>query len=106
VVIAASDRGPEFAAARLTGLTRGQVVRAALWESLAVVAVGVILGGLAASGTLFGLTWAVSNMIGQTVVTVPWRLLGALALGAAAVVGVTSVLTTLAATHRPAARAE
>jgi putative ABC transport system permease protein len=102
VVIAAADRGPEFASFRLTGLSRGQVVRAALWESLAVVAVGVLLGGLAAAGTLVGLTVAISNMIGLTVVTVPWQLFGALALGSAAVVGATSVLTTLAATRRPA----
>jgi putative ABC transport system permease protein len=102
VVIAAADRGPEFAAARMTGLSRGQVVRAALWESLAVVGVGVLLGGLAAAGTLVGLTFAISNMIGLTVVTVPWQLFGALTLGAATVVGLTSVLTTLAATRRPA----
>jgi putative ABC transport system permease protein len=102
VVIAAADRGPEFAAFRLTGMSRGQVVRAALWESLAVVAVGVLLGGLAATGTLVGLTVAISSMIGLTVVTVPWQLFGALALGSAAVVGATSVLTTLAATRRPA----
>lgn len=102
VVIAAADRGPEFAAFRLTGMSRGQVVRAALWESLAVVAVGVLLGGLAAAGTLVGLTVAISSMIGLTVVTVPWQLFGALALGSAAVVGATSVLTTLAATRRPA----
>ncbi len=50
------------------------------------------------------LGWAVSNMIGLSVVTVPWRLFGALALGAAAVVGATSLLTTLAATRRPAIR--
>jgi putative ABC transport system permease protein len=104
VVIAAADRGGEFAAARLTGLSRGQVVRATLWESLAVVAVGVLLGGLAASGTLVGLGWAVSNMLGLSVVTVPWRLFGVLALGATAVVGTTSLLTTLAATRHPAIR--
>jgi putative ABC transport system permease protein len=102
VVIAAADRGPEFAALRLTGMSRGQVVRAVLWESLAVVAVGVLLGGLAAAGTLVGLTYAISSMIGLTVVTVPWQLFGALALGAAVVVGMTSVLTTLAATRHPA----
>jgi putative ABC transport system permease protein len=105
VVISAADRGGEFAAARLTGLSRGQVVRAALWESQAVVVVGVLLGGLAASGTLVGLGWAVSNMIGQSVVTVPWRLFGALAVGAAAVVGATSLVTTLSATRRPAIHA-
>jgi putative ABC transport system permease protein len=105
VVIAAADRGGEFAAARLAGLSRGQVVRAALWESLAVVAVGVLLGGLAAGGTVAGLTWAVSTMLGETVVAVPWRLLGVLALGASVVVGVTSLVTTWRATRQPPVRA-
>ncbi|MBX6354424.1 MAG: ABC transporter permease [Micromonosporaceae bacterium] len=104
VVVAAADRGPEFAAFRLTGMSRAQVVWAALWESLAVVAVGVLLGGLAAAGTLVGLAWAISRMTGLTVVAVPWQLFGALTVGAAAVVGVTSILTTRAATRRLAIR--
>jgi putative ABC transport system permease protein len=102
VVIAAADRTAEFATARLTGLTRRQVVRAALWESLAVVAVGVLLGGLAAAGTVAGVSAAVSDIVGTSVVSVPWPLFAGLAAGAALVVGVTSVLTTRAATRRPA----
>jgi putative ABC transport system permease protein len=102
VVIAAADRTAEFATARLTGLTRRQVVRAALWESLAVVVVGVLLGGLAAAGTVTGASAAVSNIVGATVVSVPWLLFAALAAGAALVVGVASVLTALAATRQPA----
>jgi putative ABC transport system permease protein len=102
VVIAASDRTAEFAVARLTGLTRRQVVRAALWESQAVVVVGVLLGGLAAAGTVTGVSAAVSNIVGTSVISVPWLLFGGLAAGAALVVGVTSVVTTLAATRKPA----
>jgi putative ABC transport system permease protein len=102
VVIAAADRTAEFATARLTGLTRRQVVRAALWESLAVVVVGLLLGGLAAAGTVIGVSAAVSDIVGTAVISVPWLLFAALAAGAALVVGVTSVLTTLAATRQPA----
>lgn len=102
VVIAAADRTAEFATARLTGLTRQQVVRAALWESLAVVAVGVLLGGLAAAGTVAGVCAAVSGIVGTSVISVPWALFGGLAAGAALVVGVASVLTARAATRQPA----
>jgi len=104
VVIAASDRYGEFATARVSGLTRGQVVVTALAESLAVVTVGVLLGLLAAAGTVIGIALAVRDMIGITVVAVQWPLLVALALGAAAVVGLTSVLTTAVATRTPPIR--
>ena len=52
VVIAAAARRREFAEARVTGMTRGQVVRAALLESSAVTAAGLVLGGLAAGSGL------------------------------------------------------
>ncbi|MER7333488.1 MULTISPECIES: ABC transporter permease [unclassified Micromonospora] len=104
VVISASDRRGEFAAARVTGLTRGQVVRAALGEALAVVAIGLLLGVLAAAGTVAGVAFAVRDMIGISVVSPPWELLGGVAVGAMVVVGVASVLTTLSATRTPAIR--
>lgn len=104
VVISASDRREEFATARVAGLTRAQVVRVALWEALAVVAIGLLLGGLAAAGTVAGMAVAIGHMIGLRVVSVQWPLLGALALGAAVIVGISSVLTTLAATRTPAIR--
>jgi putative ABC transport system permease protein len=104
VVISASDRRNEFAAARVTGLTRGQVVRMALWESLAVVAIGLLLGGLAATATVLGVAAAVKDMIGITVMSVQAPLLAGLVLGAIAVVGVTTVLTTGSATRTPPIR--
>jgi putative ABC transport system permease protein len=104
VVISASDRRGEFAAARVTGLTRGQVVRVALWESLAVVLIGLLLGGIAAATTAIGVSAAVKDIIGVTVLSLPWPLLAGLALGTAAIVGVTTVLTTRAATRTPAIR--
>ena len=99
VVIAAADRREEFAIARLTGLSRAQVVRTALWESLTVVAIGVLLGGLAAAGTVLGVSGAVSDIVGTRVVSAPWSLFGAVTVGATLIVGVTTVLTALASTR-------
>jgi putative ABC transport system permease protein len=104
VVISASDRSAEFATARVTGLTRRQVVRMALGESVAVVVIGLFLGGLAAAGTVFGIAIAVHDLVGVTVVSVPWALLGALTAGAGLIVGVTTVLTTWSTTRIPPIR--
>ncbi|KAA9151682.1 FtsX-like permease family protein [Amycolatopsis acidicola] len=101
VVIAAAARKAEFAAARVTGLTRRQVVGAALIESWAVAVIGLLLGGVAAAGTLTGIGAAMGKLTGVTVYAVPWSALGLVVLGAFAVVGLTSVATSLAAT-RPA----
>ncbi|SNT57630.1 putative ABC transport system permease protein [Asanoa hainanensis] len=104
VVIAASDRRAEFAAARVTGLTRGQVVLAALAESLGVVVIGVLLGLLAATATIAGMASAVRDLVGIGVVSVPWTMFGGVVLLAVLVVGLTSVLTTLTATRTPPIR--
>lgn len=98
VVISASARRGEFATARLTGLTRRQVVGMALFESLAVIVVGLLLGGLAAAATIWGISSGIGDLTGLTVVHVPWALLGALAAGAAFVVGTTTALAARAGT--------
>src|SRR4051812_39665331 len=100
VVIGAASRRAEFAIHRLTGLSRAQVVRMALWESMAVVVVGVVLGGVAAAVTIGGVAAGVSDVVGSRVVTLPWTMFGVLTLGAVTIVAMTSVLTTLAATTR------
>ena len=104
VVIAAADRPGEFATARVAGLTRGQVMRMALGESVVVVAIGLLLGGLAAAGTVLGMAFAVRDVVGVTIVSVPWVLLGAIALAAAVVVGTATALTTCSATRTPPIR--
>ncbi|WP_045878432.1 FtsX-like permease family protein [Pseudofrankia sp. DC12] len=93
VVAAAADRREEFATARVSGLTRGQVVRTVLWEAAAIVGIGLFLGGLTAGATVLSLVTAVRDMIGLTVLSVPWPLIAAVALGSLAVVGATSGLT-------------
>ncbi|MEU3275047.1 FtsX-like permease family protein [Saccharomonospora sp. NPDC006951] len=99
VVIAAAERKREFAIARLSGLSRPQVVRTALVESLAVTVIGLVLGGVAAAGTWAGIGMATHRILGEAVVVVPWALLGIVVAGAFAVVTVTSVLTSLSATR-------
>lgn len=104
VVIAAADRRREFATARVSGLSRGQVVRAALIESSAVTAIGLLLGGLAALPTLLGVTAATASISGAAHLDVPLGLIAAVVAGAFAVVGCTSVWTSLSATRpRPVA---
>jgi putative ABC transport system permease protein len=104
VVIAASNRRREFAAARVTGLGRGQVVWLALLESQAVVAIGLLLGTLAAAASVLGVAVALRDLTGLTVVSVQWPLLLGLALGAAVIVGVTSLVTAVSATRTPPIR--
>ncbi|MGI6871135.1 FtsX-like permease family protein [Amycolatopsis sp. 3B14] len=99
VVIAAADRRREFAVARVTGLTRAQVVRSAVLESGAVTGIGLVLGGLAATTTLIGISAAAGRIAGQSVLVVPWALIAIVVLGAFAVVGATSAWTALSATR-------
>jgi putative ABC transport system permease protein len=105
VVIGAASRRAEFAIARLSGLSRAQVVWMALWESMAVVVVGVVLGGIAAAFTIGGVAAGVSDVVGSRVLPLPWTMFGVLTLGAVVIIGTTSVLTTLAATRRSPIRA-
>lgn len=99
VVIAAAERRREFAVARMTGLSRAQVVRMAFVESWVVTAIGLALGCLAASGTLFAIGSATARITGVAVVAVPWELLGVVVAGAFAVVGISSVLSGISATR-------
>jgi putative ABC transport system permease protein len=91
LVMAGAERRAEFAVARLTGLSRGQVVRAALVESCAVTTIGLMLGAVVAAAALSGMR----------IIAVPWTLLALLAAGAYLVAGTTTVLTTLSATRPP-----
>ncbi|MFC6879835.1 MULTISPECIES: ABC transporter permease [Actinomadura] len=99
VVIAGTERRAEFAAARVAGMSRPQVVRAALVESWAVTAIGLVLGCAVAGGALSGMLAASLRGAGRPLVAVPWTLLAAVTVGAFAVTGATSVWTTFSATR-------
>jgi putative ABC transport system permease protein len=99
VVMAGADRAREFAILRMTGLSRAQVVRAALAESAAVTSIGLLLGGLVVTAALTAVASAAARTIGSAVVTVPWELAATMAGGAFAVTTLTNLLTTLSVTR-------
>jgi len=102
IVMAAADRRREFALARMAGLTRAQVVRIALVESLTVVVIGVLLGCVAAAAALAGVAAGTANTYGVIVLAIPWRLLGLILGGSLLVVGATATVTAWTATrHQP-----
>jgi len=102
IVIGAAARRREFAEARVTGLTRGQVVRSALLESAAVTLAGLLLGGLAASAALIAARASTAAVTGVAELDVPWSLVAAVSGVALLVTGATSVITSWSATRRPA----
>lgn len=99
VVIAAAARGREFAAARATGLTRAQVLRAALLESAAVTTIGVLLGALAAAATYAAVLATTSAVTGVATLDLPWTLMAVVVAAAFVVTGLTSLLTSWSATR-------
>jgi putative ABC transport system permease protein len=100
VVMGAAARRREFASARVTGLTRGQVVRSALLESSAVTVTGLILGGLAAVGTFIAVLSTTSAVTGTATLDLPWTLIGGVCALAFVVTSLTSVITSWSATRQ------
>jgi putative ABC transport system permease protein len=100
VVIATAARRAEFGVMRLTGLTRQQVILVTVLESLTVVTVGIGAGLCAAGSVIAGTTIGVSVIVGVQVVAFPWELAVAVSLAAAAVVGLTTAISTYAATRQ------
>jgi putative ABC transport system permease protein len=104
VVIGAAARRREFAAARVTGMTRGQVVGSALAESAAVTVAGLVLGVVAAAGAWISVLATTKAVTGVATLDLPWTLIATVAAGALLVTTATSLITTTAATHaRPVA---
>ncbi|GAB7043933.1 MULTISPECIES: FtsX-like permease family protein [Catenuloplanes] len=99
VVVAGATRPREFAAVRITGLTRRQVVRTAVTESVLVAVAGLFLGLLAAAGTVIGAIATTAAVTGIVTVDVPWLLVGTVVAGTVLVTGVSSALTTWSATR-------
>ncbi|RSM91543.1 ABC transporter permease [Kibdelosporangium aridum] len=99
VVVAGAERRREFAVARVTGLTRPQVVAAAVIESVAVAIIGLALGCLVAGAGLVGIGGATNKAVGTAVVSVPWTLLALVTLGSVFVVALTSGITAVMATR-------
>jgi putative ABC transport system permease protein len=100
VVIGAAARRREFAEARVTGLTRGQVARSALLESFGVTVAGLALGAVAAAATYVAVLTTTSAVTGSATLDVPWALVAGVAALTLVVTSVTSLVTSWSATHR------
>ncbi|GID27056.1 FtsX-like permease family protein [Paractinoplanes brasiliensis] len=101
VVIGAATRRREFAEARVTGLTRGQVIRAAVLESFAVTGAGLVLGGLAAAAAFAAVLSTTAAVTGVATLEVSWSLLLGVAVVAPAVTALTTLITSWTYTRRP-----
>ncbi|MGW1431851.1 FtsX-like permease family protein [Streptomyces sp. NPDC002431] len=89
LMMATSDRVRDLASLRLTGATKGQVLRLVGAEALVVVAVGTVLGVVIAGVNLLGV-WGALGLLGVwSDVVVPWGTV-------AAVVGASALLATVA----------
>ncbi|MBB2899430.1 putative ABC transport system permease protein [Kineococcus radiotolerans] len=98
-VVATSARRREFATARASGLTRRQVVGSALLETWTVTGAGVLLGVVAAAGTLAAVLITTASATGSPSLDLPWVLAGSLVAGAFVVTGATSAWTAWSATR-------
>ncbi|MFE0632276.1 FtsX-like permease family protein [Streptomyces sp. NPDC058864] len=87
MVMATSDRIRELAVLRLAGATRRQLLRLVAVESLAVVALGALLGLAVAGLNLAGMRCALALLSVDSPVEPPWAAVGA-AVAACAVLAV------------------
>lgn len=90
LMMATSDRVRDLASLRLTGATKGQVLRLVGVEALVVVAVGAVLGAVVAGVNLLGVWSALGLLDVWSDVVVPWGTV-------AAVIGASALLATVAA---------
>jgi len=93
LVMATTDRVPEFTALRRAGATRGQVLRLVAAEALTVVAVGALLGLVVTVVNLAGIWAALGALSVWSPPAVPWQPLAVTALACAAI-AVTAALAT------------
>ncbi|WP_026930924.1 FtsX-like permease family protein [Glycomyces tenuis] len=99
VVIATSERKTEFAVARLSGLSRAQVLRMAFIESWAVATIALLLSGLAAGAALLGIRAAIDRLVGVPIAVVPWTMTAVVVAGSFLVVGAATLCTAAVATR-------
>jgi putative ABC transport system permease protein len=95
LMMATTDRIPEFTALRLTGATRAQVLGLVAAEALSVVTLGAALGVVVTGVNLAGIWAALGTLSVWSPVSVPWLPLAG-AAGACAVIAVTSAVATAA----------
>ncbi|MEV4348026.1 FtsX-like permease family protein [Actinoplanes sp. NPDC049596] len=99
IVIGAATRRREFAEARVTGMTRAQVVRSALVEAYAVTVSALLLGGVAAGATLIAVLTTTKSVTGTATLDLPWTLIAAVTALTLLVTATTTLITSLSATR-------
>ncbi|WP_245923502.1 FtsX-like permease family protein [Paractinoplanes atraurantiacus] len=99
IVIGAATRRREFAEARVTGMTRGQVVRSALLEAYAITVSALILGGVASAATFIAVLSTTKSVTGTGTLDLPWTQIGAVTAIALVVTTATTLITSLSATR-------
>jgi putative ABC transport system permease protein len=99
IVIGTAARRREFAASRVTGLTRGQVIGAALLESWGVTIAGLVLGAVAAAAPCICAVAATAGTTGHATLSMPWILIAVVAGLAALATTLTSTLSSASATR-------
>jgi len=100
VVMAVSDRRTDFAAARVTGFSRAQVLAAAGLETVLVTLAGLVLGAVATGGTLIAMAATAASVTGTATVAVPWTLAAGVGAACLLVTAATGVAAAWAATRR------
>ena len=99
VAVGTAQRRREFAVARVTGASRGQVVSAAALESVGVGAIGVALGSAVVAVCLLGVRHGIAGSLGVPVLAVPWTLGVVLAVAALAAGAGTAAVAAWSATR-------
>lgn len=94
IVIAGTGRRREHAIARLSGLTRAQVVATTALEAAITTITGLVLGLVVVASAVLGIALAARRSVGSSVIEIPWTLLTATTLGS---LGLTIVVAGLVA---------
>ncbi|MEW2079561.1 FtsX-like permease family protein [Streptomyces sp. NPDC013433] len=100
VVMAVSDRRTDYAAARVTGFSRRQILASAALEAAMITVTGLVLGAVATAGTLIAMAGTAASVTGSPTVGVPWSLAAMLGAVCLAVTGLTGVCAAWIATRR------
>jgi putative ABC transport system permease protein len=100
LVMATGDRAGEFAALRLTGATRRQVLRAVGVEAALVAGIGILLAGAVTLAVVIGVRHSLPNSSPVVVVSIPWAIGSAIAATCLAVALLGSLLPALSLLRR------
>ena len=104
VVIAGTGRRREHAVARLSGLTRAQVVMTTALEAAVTAITGLILGLVVVASAILGIALAAKRSVGETVIEIPWTLVVATTLGSLVIaIAVSALVSRLVTRTNPIA---